>query len=167
MSDSKLEILISAEQIRQRIEEMAKQIDADYPPGPLYLIGILKGSILFLSDLARALPRHARLDFIGISSYGKGKASSGEVKLTKDLDTSIQDHDVLIVEDIIDSGITLSYLINLLQQRKPRSIRIATLLDNPQRRQRPGNVHDVGFQSPDKFVVGYGLDFDKDYRNLR
>lgn len=167
MADSKLEVLISAGQIQTRIAEMAAQIHADYPPGPIYLIGILKGSILFLADLARALPRHARLDFIGISSYGKGKASSGEVKLTKDLDTSIEDHDVLIVEDIIDSGITLSYLIKLLEQRKPRSIRIATLLDKPERRQRPVHVHYVGFRIPDKFVVGYGLDYAEDYRNLK
>jgi hypoxanthine phosphoribosyltransferase len=120
-----------------------------------------------LADLSRAITRPVRLDFIGISSYGKGKQSSGEVKLTKDLDASIEGFDVIIVEDIIDSGVTLSYLTHVLQQRKPRSLRIAALLDKPDRRVRPVPVAYVGFQIPDKFVIGYGLDYAEEYRNLR
>ncbi len=146
---------------------MGAAISADYPEGPLYLIGILKGSCFFLADLARAISTPTRMDFIGISSYGKGKTSSGEVKLTKDLDISIEGCDVLVVEDIVDSGITLSYLSKLLQQRKPKSVRIATMLDKPERRQRPVDVAYVGFRIPDEFVVGYGLDYDEDYRALR
>ncbi len=162
-----LRALITAGQIQQRIQEMAAQIDADYPEGPVYLIGILKGACIFLSDLARAMKTPARIEFIGISSYGKGKTTSGEVRLTKDLDVSIEGHDVLLVEDIVDSGVTLNYLLKVLAQRKPRSLRIATLLDKPQRRQRPVEVHYIGFQIPDEFGVGYGLDYAEDYRNLR
>lgn len=146
---------------------MGNQITADYPNGPLYLVAILKGAFMFLADLARAIKTPTRIEFIGISSYGKGKTSSGEVKVTKDLDVSIEGHHVLVVEDIVDSGITLNYLINVLEQRKPKSLRIATLLDKPDRRQRPVDVAYVGFQIPDEFVVGYGLDFAEDYRNLR
>ena len=160
-------VLLSSEQIGQRVREMGAAISADYPEGPLYLVGILKGSCFFLADLARAIATPTRMDFIGISSYGKGKSSSGEVKLTKDLDISIEGRDVLVVEDIVDSGITLSYLSKLLQQRKPKSVRIATMLDKPERRQRPVDVAYVGFQIPDEFVVGYGLDYDEDYRALR
>lgn len=146
---------------------MGEQISNDYPQGPLYLVAILKGAFMFLADLARAIKTPTRIEFIGTSSYGKGKTSSGEVKVTKDLDVSIEGHDVLIVEDIVDSGVTLNYLINVLGQRKPKTVRIATLLDKPQRRLRPVDVAYVGFQIPDEFVVGYGLDFAEDYRNLR
>ena len=146
---------------------MGEQITADYPLGPLYLVAILKGAFVFLADLARSIKTPTRIEFIGISSYGKGKTSSGEVKVTKDLDVSIEGHDVLIVEDIVDSGVTLNYLVNVIEQRKPKSLRIATLLDKPDRRQRPVDVAYVGFQIPDEFVVGYGLDFAEDYRNLR
>jgi hypoxanthine phosphoribosyltransferase len=146
---------------------MGQQITHDYPSGPLYLIAILKGAFMFLADLARAIKTPTRIEFIGISSYGKGKTSSGEVKVTKDLDVSIEGHDVLIVEDIVDSGVTLTYLLNVLEQRKPKSIRIATLLDKPDRRMRPVEVAYVGFRIPDEFVVGYGLDYAEDYRNLR
>ncbi len=146
---------------------MGAQISADYPgPAPIYLIGILKGATIFHADLARAINRCVRLDFIGISSYGKGKTTSGEVKLTKDLDSTIQDADVVIVEDIVDSGVTLTYLMQVLRQRKPRSIAIAALLDKPERRLRPVEVKYVGFQIPDEFVVGYGLDYAEDYRTL-
>jgi hypoxanthine phosphoribosyltransferase len=119
-----------------------------------------------MADLSRSISTPARVEFMGISSYGKDKTSSGQVKVTKDLDVSIEGRDVLIVEDIIDSGITLTYLINLLQQRKPKSLRIATLLDKPDRRQRPVEISYTGFQIPDEFVVGYGLDYAEDYRNL-
>ena len=166
MPESALRVLVSAEQIKQRIREISAQIEADHPDGDIHLIGILKGSFIFLADLARALRKPARVDFIGISSYGKGKSSSGEVKLTKDLDVSIEGCDVLIVEDIIDSGVTLSYLVKVLQQRKPKSLRIATLLDKPERRLRPIPVDYVGFTIPDEFVVGYGLDYAENYRNL-
>lgn len=146
---------------------MGAQIDTDYPDGSLHLVCILKGACFFLADLARAIKRDVVIDFIGISSYGRGKTTSGAVKLTKDLDMAIEGADVLLVEDIVDSGVTLTYLVNVLQQRKPRSIRIAALLDKPDRRQRPVKVTYVGFQIPDEFVVGYGLDYAEQYRNLR
>jgi len=160
-------VLISANEIRRRIGEMAAQIDADYPNEPIYLISILKGSFIFVADLARALKRTSiRIEFMGISSYGAQKSSSGQVKVTRDLDVNIEGHHVLIVEDIIDSGVTLSYLTRILQQRKPRSLEIATLLDKPDRRIQPVSVKYIGFQIPDEFVVGYGLDYAEDYRNL-
>jgi hypoxanthine phosphoribosyltransferase len=163
-----LRILISAGEIHRRIEELGAEIDRDYPAGePVYLIAVLKGAFIFLADLARVMKTPARIEFMGISSYGKSKTTSGEVKLTKDLDVSVEGHHVIIVEDIVDSGITLSYLVKLLAQRKPKSLRIATLLDKPERRQSLVHVDYVGFKIPDKFVVGYGLDYDEDYRNLR
>ncbi len=166
MSES-LRIFLTAEQIQNRVLELGAQIDIDYPEGPVYLIAILKGACFFMADLARAMKTPARIDFIGISSYGKGKTSSGEVKLMKDLDTSIEGHHVLIVEDIVDSGVTLNYLMNLLKQRRPKSLKIAALLDKPDRRLRPVEVSYTGFQIPDEFVVGYGLDYAEDYRNLK
>ncbi|HEY7337327.1 MAG TPA: hypoxanthine phosphoribosyltransferase [Bryobacteraceae bacterium] len=162
-----LRVLLTADQIHSRIQELGARIDQDYPSGPVYLVGILKGACIFLSDLARAMKTPARLEFIGISSYGRGKTSSGEVKLTKDLDVSVEGRDVIVVEDIVDSGVTLSYLLQVFRQRRPRSLRIATLLDKPERRQRPVTVDYVGFQIPDEFVVGYGLDYAEDYRNLK
>jgi hypoxanthine phosphoribosyltransferase len=165
MTRSNLRVLISAEKIADRVRELGAEIDSDYD-GPIHLVGILKGAIMFHADLARAITLPVRLDFIGISSYGRGKTSSGEVRLTRDLDTSIEGMDVLIVEDIVDSGVTLSYLTQVLQQRKPKSVRIVTLLDKPDRRLRPVDVKYVGFRIPDEFVVGYGLDYAEDYRNL-
>ena len=167
MSQSPLRVLLTEQQIQTRVRELGSQIDADYPEGPIYLVGILKGACFFLADLARVLNRQARIDFIGVSSYGKGKTSSGEVKLTKDLDVTVEGAHVLIVEDIVDSGVTLTYLMHVLEQRKPRTLRIATLLDKPERRIKPVKVSYVGFQIPDEFVVGYGLDYAEDYRNLR
>jgi hypoxanthine phosphoribosyltransferase len=167
MSQPALRVLLTEQQIQTRIRELGAQIDADYPEGPIYLVGILKGACFFLADLARVLNRQARIDFIGVSSYGKGKTSSGEVKLTKDLDVTVEGAHVLIVEDIVDSGVTLTYLMHVLEQRKPRTLRIATLLDKPERRIKPVKVSYVGFQIPDEFVVGYGLDYAEDYRNLR
>jgi hypoxanthine phosphoribosyltransferase len=167
MASNPPRVFLSEQQIGQRIAEMGRRITHDYPSGPLYLIAILKGAFMFLADLARAIETPTRIEFIGISSYGKGKTSSGEVKVTKDLDVSIEGHNVLIVEDIVDSGVTLTYLLNVLEQRKPKSIRIATLLDKPDRRLRPVEVAYVGFKIPDEFVVGYGLDYAEDYRNLR
>ena len=159
--------LVSEQQIRERIAQLGAEIDRDYPEGILYLICILKGASIFHADLARAIRRDAYLEFMGISSYGVARSSSGEVKVTKDLDISIENAHVLIVEDIVDSGITLSYLTRLLQQRNPRSLAIVALLDKPERRQRPVDVRYVGFKIPDKFVVGYGLDYAERYRNLR
>jgi hypoxanthine phosphoribosyltransferase len=164
---SSLRVLLSEEEIQARVREMGAEIDRDYPHGDLHLVCILKGACFFLADLARAVHRDTFVDFMGISSYGKGKSTSGEVKVTKDLDFSVEGADLLIVEDIVDSGVTLSYLIHLLEQRKPRSIRIAALLDKPDRRQRPVQVSYVGFRIADEFVVGYGLDYAERYRNLR
>ena len=159
--------LISETQIQQRVQELGAEIDRDYPEGKLYLICILKGACFFLADLARAIRRDTFIDFMGISSYGHEKTSSGQVRVTKDLDISVEGSDLLIVEDIIDSGITLHYLTQLLQQRHPRSVRIAALLDKPERRVRSVDVAYVGFHIPDEFVVGYGLDHAEKYRNLR
>src|SRR5499427_8544157 len=167
MTDSNLRVLIPSERIQARIREMGEQISEDYPHGNLHLICILKGAAFFMTDLARAMKRDVFVDFMGISTYGKGKTSSGEVRVTKDLDISLEGADVLIVEDIVDSGVTLNYLMHVLDQRKPRSIRIAALLDKPERRLRPVHVSYVGFEIPDEFVVGYGLDYGEKYRNLR
>jgi hypoxanthine phosphoribosyltransferase len=167
MASAKLRVFITHDQIQARIQELGAQITADYPEGVIYLICILKGACMFHADLSRAIHRSTRLDFMGISSYGRGKTTSGQVQLTKDLDTPIEGTDVLIVEDIVDSGVTLNYLKHVLEQRKPKSLQIATLLDKPERRQRPVDVKYVGFKIPDEFVVGYGLDYAEEYRNLR
>ncbi len=159
--------LLHEEQIQARIREMGAAIDRDYPDGTLYLICILKGACYFLADLSRCIKRDAFIDFMSISSYGAGKTSSGEVKIIKDLDISLEGADVLIVEDIVDTGLTLNYLLNLLSQRKPRSVRVAALLDKVTRRVKPVDVAYAGFVIPDEFVVGYGLDFAERYRNLR
>jgi len=166
MTDPNLRVLIPADKIRSRIRELGEQISRDYPTGNLHMICILKGATYFMADLSRAMRRDVFVDFMGISSYGKAKRSSGEVKVTKDLDISLEGASVLIVEDIVDSGVTLNYLMNLLEQRRPESIRIAALLDKPERRVSPVHVHYVGFQIPDQFVVGYGLDYAEKYRNL-
>jgi hypoxanthine phosphoribosyltransferase len=166
MTDPNLRVLISSDRIQARIRELGAEISRDYPAGNLHLICILKGACFFLTDLARAMTRDVFVDFMGISTYGKGKTSSGEVKVTKDLDISLEGADVVIVEDIVDSGVTLTYLVHVLQQRKPRSLRIAALLDKPERRLRPVEVSYVGFRIPDQFVVGYGLDYAERYRNL-
>ncbi len=160
-------VFLSTDQIQARVREMGEQITKDYPDGPLYLVAILKGAFMFLADLSRAIQTPSRIEFMGISSYGKGKTTSGQVKVTKDLDVTIEGHHVLIVEDIVDSGVTLTYLMNVLKQRRPKSLQIATLLDKPERRLRPVDVAYVGFKIPDEFVVGYGLDFAEDYRNLK
>jgi hypoxanthine phosphoribosyltransferase len=158
--------LISAAQIQARVADLGAAIGRDCAPGPVYLVGILKGSVIFLADLARAISIPVRLDFIGASSYGAGTTSSGQVRLTKDLDASIEGCDVIVVEDIVDTGITLAYLLNVLAQRKPRSLRVAAFLDKPSRRQREVRVDYTGFSIPEHFVVGYGLDYAQDYRHL-
>lgn len=159
--------LLSEKQIQARIAELGAEIDRDYPDGTLYLICILKGASIFHADLARAIRRDAFLEFMGISSYGREKSSSGQVRVTKDLDISVEGAHVLIVEDIVDSGVTLNYLLRVLAQRNPKSLAIATLLDKPEHRLRPVHVKYVGFEIPDEFVVGYGLDHAEKYRNLR
>ncbi len=160
-------VLISSDNIQKRVSEMAGEIESDYPDGPLYLISVLKGSFIFVADLARAFKRlSVRIEFMAVSSYGSGKTTSGQVKLTRDLDVPIEGHHVLIVEDIIDSGVTLSYLKRLLEHRRPKSLAVATLLDKPERRIQPVDIKYRGFEIPDEFVVGYGLDYAEDYRNL-
>lgn len=164
---SSLRVLIPAEKIQARIAELGAQIDRDYPTGPVYLVGVLKGACMFIADLARAMKTPARLEFVVIASYGTGRTSSGEARLIKDLDHPIEGFDVIVVEDIVDTGITLTYLLQVLRQRNPKSLRIASMLDKPSRRQRPVKVDYLGFEVPDQFLVGYGLDYSEDYRNLR
>jgi hypoxanthine phosphoribosyltransferase len=161
-----LRVLIPADQIQERVKALGAQIDRDCGPGPLYLIGVLNGSFIFLADLARAIDCPVRIDFIGASSYGASTESSGRVQITKDLDTSIQGCDVIVVEDIVDTGNTLAELLELLGKRKPKSLRVVAILDKPSRRQTDLPLDYVGFTIPDEFVVGYGLDYAQDYRNL-
>ena len=158
--------LLTRERIQKRIREMGRQIRKDFPGEPILLIGVLKGAVPFLADLARQIPGEVTFDFIAVSSYGKDTKSSGQVKLNKDLDSSIEGKTVLVVEDILDTGLTLQYLLRILQQRKPKHLRIAVLLDKVER--RVANVHAdyVGFVIPNEFVVGFGLDYSERYRNL-
>jgi len=167
MSEHNLPVLIPEREIRRRVEELAEAIDADYPEGTLCLIGVLKGATIFLADLVRAIRRPVRFDFIGISSYGAGKRSSGEVRLTKDLEVSLEGVHALIVEDIVDTGLTLRYLLRVFEARQPLSLRVVALLDKPARRVCEVPVDYVGFRIPDRFVVGYGLDYAEEYRGLR
>ena len=161
-----LEILLDAETIARRVRELAAQISVDYRGRPLRLVGILKGAWVFLADLVRQLTFEVTVDFISIESYGNNSTASGAVKITKDLDRSIEGLDVLVVEDILDTGHTFEYLRGVLQAHKPRSLRVVTLLDKPSRRVRPVQADYVGFTIPDVFVVGYGLDYAQQYRNL-
>src|SRR5438105_7602933 len=159
------EILLSDEQIRKRVAEMALDIRRDFPDD-LHLIAVLKGAFVFLSDLVRHMNGHVSLDFMALSSYAKGTTSSGEVRLLKDLDTTLDGKSVVIVEDIVDTGLTLTYLQDILRARGPKTLRTACLLSKPSRRQVDVKVEYVGFEIPDRFVVGYGLDFAEQYRNL-
>ncbi len=158
--------LIPAEEVEKRIVELADQLNRDYAGKTVHLIGILKGSVPFLCALAKHLTVPVTMDFMSCSSYGSGTTSSGAVRLNKDLDESIEGRDVLLVEDIIDTGHTLSYLVNLLQDRKPASLKLAALLNKPSRRTCPVDVDYSCFMIEDVFVVGYGLDYDQRYRNL-
>ena len=162
----KLKVLLRHAHIRRRVRQIARQIERDYRGESLHLVCILKGACIFLADLLRELRLPVSVDFIAVSSYGKGSLPSGEVRITKDLDQSIEDLHVIIVEDILDTGLTLNYLYRILQSRKPRSLKIAALLDKPARRVKEIAVDYVGFQIPDQFVVGYGLDYAERYRNL-
>ena len=160
------EILFSEEQLAKRVSELAEQINRDYADKEILLVSVLRGSFIFMADLARKITRPCRVDFMSVSSYGKGSTSSGQVQITKDLSEDISGLHVIVVEDILDSGNTLSYLLRLLEQRHPASIRLCTLLDKPDRRKVEVAVHYSGFTIPDAFVVGYGLDYAERYRNL-
>ena len=160
------EVLFSEEQLKNRVREIARQITADYQGKEIMLISVLRGSFVFMADLCRAIDLPCTLDFMAVSSYGKGTKSSGQVQITKDLSEDISDRHIIVVEDILDSGNTLSYLLKILQHRNPASIRLCTLLDKPDRRVKPVEVHYSGFTIPDAFVVGYGLDYAEKYRNL-
>jgi hypoxanthine phosphoribosyltransferase len=159
------EILLSAEQIQKRVAELAGQIRRDFP-GDLHLIAVLKGAFIFLSDLVRNMDGHVSLDFMAVSSYAKSTTSSGQVRLLKDLDTSLDGRNVIIVEDIVDTGLTLTYLQDILRARNPKSLRTACLLSKPSRRKVDVQVEYIGFSIDDRFVVGYGLDYAERYRNL-
>jgi hypoxanthine phosphoribosyltransferase len=163
-----VQTLFTAEQIHIRIKEMAARINTDYADGnPLHFVAVLKGAFVFLSDLARAMaPRPVTLDFIAVSSYGAATKSSGEVRLLKDLDIPLQGRDVIIVEDIVDTGLTLSYLQEVLRARAPKTLRTACLLSKPSRRQVDVAVEYIGFEIEDRFVVGYGLDHAGQFRHL-
>jgi hypoxanthine phosphoribosyltransferase len=158
--------LITSADIQKKISEMGKRIREDFPGEHLLLVGVLKGAVLFLADLARQIPGEVTFDFIAVSSYGKDTKSSGQVKLNKDLDSSIEGKVVIVVEDILDTGLTLQYLLRVLQQRKPKSLKVAVLLDKKERRIADVRADYVGFVIPDEFVVGYGLDYAERYRNL-
>ena len=158
--------MLSSSEVENRISEMAAAIDEAYEGKTIHLIGILKGSVFFMCELAKRMKSPVTMDFMSVSSYGDGTKSSGIVKLNKDLDESIEGKDVIIVEDILDSGRTLSYLVKLLGERKPASLEVVTLLDKPDRRVIPVELYMTGFEIPDRFVVGYGLDCAQKYRNL-
>jgi hypoxanthine phosphoribosyltransferase len=171
-----LKVLITREQITKRVAELGADITRDFKGEPVMLVGVLKGAAIFLADLSRQLDLDATFDFIGVSSYGNrpspsqelktGWDSTGEVKLTKDVDQTLKDKNVIVVEDILDTGLTLTYLKKMLLARQPRSLKIAALLDKPSRRKLPLQGDYVGFTIPDEFVVGYGLDYAERYRNL-
>ncbi|MGD0921900.1 MAG: hypoxanthine phosphoribosyltransferase [Terriglobia bacterium] len=163
---SNLEVLLDAEAIARRVRELAREISADYRGRPLRLIGLLKGAWVFLADLIRHLDLEITVDFLSIASYGDHSRSSGVVRVTKDLDESIEGLDVLVVEDILDTGHTFEYLRGVLEAHKPKSLKVVTLLDKPSRRVRPVHADYVGFTIPEVFVVGYGLDHAQQYRHL-
>ncbi|MGE7366736.1 hypoxanthine phosphoribosyltransferase [Desemzia incerta] len=159
-------ILVSEEEIQKRTQELGAELSAEYKDKNPLVVGILKGAIPFLSDLTKAMDVKLEMDFMDVSSYGSAMVSSGEVKILKDLDTNVEGRNILIVEDIIDSGRTLSYIIDMFKYRKAKSIKIVTLLDKPEGRVVPLEADYVGFLVPNEFVVGYGLDFIENYRNL-
>ncbi|WP_394523764.1 hypoxanthine phosphoribosyltransferase [Lacrimispora sp. JR3] len=165
--DDKIRVLLSEEEVAAKIKEVAEQISKDYEGKKLHLICILKGGVFFTCELSKRITLPLTMDFMSVSSYGSGTVSSGIVKIVKDLDDPIEGKDVLIVEDIIDSGNTLSYLIEVLKQRNPNSIELCTLLDKPERRvKKQVQVKYTCFTVPDQFIIGYGLDYDQIYRNL-
>ncbi|MSU01034.1 hypoxanthine phosphoribosyltransferase [Tissierella pigra] len=159
-------VLVSEEDIEKRVKELGKQITEDYKDKDLILVGILKGAVIFMSDLARNINMQIGLDFMAVSSYGRSSTSTGEVRIIKDLDFSVENKDILIIEDIIDTGYTLAYLTDNLKKRGARSVKVCTLLDKPERRKVDVPVDYLGFAIPDEFVVGYGLDYAEIGRNL-
>src|SRR5678809_260166 len=162
---SAMDVLIAATDIDERVKALALEIHRDHPDG-VHLICVLKGAFMFLSDLARQLPSPATLDFMAVSSYGTSTKSSGQVQVLKDLDSSVEGRDVVIVEDIVDTGLTLTYLQDIVRARSPRNLRTACLLSKPSRRKVDVKVEYIGFHIDDKFVVGYGLDYAERYRHL-
>ena len=160
-----MQTLLSADQIQTRVRQMAREIKDDHPDG-VHFVCVLKGAFMFLSDLTRALDGEVTLDFMAVSSYGSSTKSSGQVQVLKDLGAAIEGRDVVIVEDIVDTGLTLTYLQDILRARSPRNLRTACLLSKPSRRKVDVKVEYIGFTIEDRFVVGYGLDFDEQYRNL-
>jgi hypoxanthine phosphoribosyltransferase len=162
----RVRVLITAGRIRRRILALAKEIRRDFPEERLHLVSVLKGGVFFLTDLARSISGEISFDFIAVASYGQNTHSSGQVRLTRDLDSSIEGRTVVVVEDILDTGMTLQYLLALFRQRKPKHLRVAVLLDKPGRRIAPVRADYVGFTIPNAFVVGYGLDYAERYRNL-
>ena len=165
--DEKLRVLIRHAAIQKRVREVAREITKDFKGERVHLVGVLKGACIFLSDLVREINLETSIDFIAVSSYEKGKESSGQVRLLKDLDSSIAGLNVILVEDILDTGLTISYLLRILRQRKPKALRVAALLDKPSRRLRNVKGDYVGFSIPNEFVVGYGLDYGERFRNLK
>lgn len=159
-------VLFSEEELKQRVRELGAQITADYAGKEPLLVSVLRGSYIFMADLTRSIDLPCTVDFMSVSSYGSGTKSSGQVQITKDLSDDIEGRDVIVVEDILDSGNTLYYLLQILQARKPASVRLCTLLDKPERRVKEVAVSYGGFTIPDAFVVGYGLDYAEKYRNL-
>jgi hypoxanthine phosphoribosyltransferase len=166
LAEIKQELLLPRETIGRRVKELAEQISKDYEGRELLFVGILKGAFIFMADLIRGMSIPCRVDFVRLASYGGGSRSSGEVRITKDLETPIAGMDVLIVEDIIDTGLTLSHLLDVLRERQPASVRVCAFLDKPERRRVPFTADYVGFTIPDAFVVGYGLDFNENFRFL-
>lgn len=165
--DDLVNVLFTEAQIQERLAEMALQIAEDYEGRDLLVVGVLRGAVMVMADLARALPRHVEMDWMAISSYGSGTKSSGVVRILKDLDTDISGRHVLVVDEIIDTGLTLSWLVNSLGTRNPASVEIATLLRKPEALSMPVEPKYVGWDIPNEFVVGYGLDYNEKYRNLR
>jgi hypoxanthine phosphoribosyltransferase len=164
--EESVRILISRTRLQKRITEMAREIRKDFPGEPLHLVGVLKGAVFFLTDLGKQIPGEVSFDFIAVSSYGLGTHSSGQVRLTRDLDSSIEGKTVIVVEDILDTGMTLQYLLRVFEQRRPKRLRVAVLLDKPERRIAAVHADYVGFTIPNEFVVGYGLDYAERYRNM-
>lgn len=164
--DDKIKVLIGKEDLEKRIAELGEQISRDYAGKELHLICILKGGVMFMTELSKHISCHVSMDFMSVSSYGNERESTGRVRILKDLDEPIEGREVLIVEDIIDSGRTLKHLMEVLAVRKPASLKLCTMLDKPDRREVKVKVDYVGFQIPDKFVLGYGLDYDQFYRNI-
>ena len=166
MKDDVKKVLLSEEELHAKVAELGAQITKDYEGKNLLLVTVLKGAVVFLADLMRTIDQPAEIDFMVVSSYGSGVKSSGVVKIVKDLDINLEGKDILIVEDILDSGMTLDYIKGMLQDRNPSSIRICALLDKPARRKVDLQADYVGFTIPDEFVIGYGLDYDEKHRNL-